>query len=187
MTFLPLPMMIKPFLDTLEDKNIAISNVVNVYFSQSELGFIEGAVKINETQSIFAKDDILILLPCCWVEESGDLNLDELTLSSHSITLAQFGHIVDNKSLYKIGAILVALIALIISELFITSSKLDDFSIKKEELFQRAKLQSTMFQNEAMLKKYAKIHTKQTHIREASSIVLSSKLKDIRKTTENDS
>ncbi len=167
----------KMIIDELEDKGIAISNVANVYFAQSEFGFIEGAIKINETQSIFIKDDILILLPCSFVEESGDLNLDEITLSNHSITLAQFGHIVDNKSLYKIGAILVALIVLIVSELFITSSKLDDFSTKKEELFEKAKLQSTMFQNKAMLKKYTKIHTKQTRIREASSIVLSSKLK----------
>jgi len=167
----------KFIIDTLEDKGIAVANVAGVYFAQSELGFIEGAVKINETQSIFLKDDILILLPCCWVEESGDLNIDEIKLSKRGINLAQFGHIVDSKSLYKIGAILVAFIVLIMSEWMITSSKVDDFSDKKETLFAKAKLQATMFQNKAMLKKYTKIHTKQVSIREITSIILSTRLR----------
>ena len=167
----------KFIIDTLEDKGIAVANVAGVYFAQSELGFIEGAVKINETQSIFLKDDILILLPCCWVEESGDLNIDEIKLSKRGINLAQFGHIVDSKSLYKIGAILVAFIVLIMSEWMITSSKVDDFSDKKETLFAKAKLQATMFQNKAMLKKYTKIHTKQVRIREITSIILSTRLR----------
>ena len=52
----------KFIIDTLEEKGISVANVASVHFAQSELGFIEGAVKINETQSIFLKDGILILL-----------------------------------------------------------------------------------------------------------------------------
>jgi len=167
----------KFIIDTLEAKGITVANVAGVYFAQSELGFIEGAVKINETQSIFLKDDILILLPCCWVEESGDLNIDEVTLSKRGINLEQFGHLVDTKSLYKIGAILVAFIILIMSEWIITSSKVDGFNDKKETLFEKAKLQATMFQNKAMLKKYTNVHSKQVSIREITSIVLSTRLK----------
>ena len=167
----------KFIIDTLEAKGISVANIAGVYFAQSELGFIEGAVKINETQSIFLKDDILILLPCCWVEESGDLNIDEVTLSKRGINLEQFGHLVDTKSLYKIGAILVAFIILIMSEWIITSSKVDGFNDKKETLFEKAKLQATMFQNKAMLKKYTNVHSKQVSIREITSIVLSTRLK----------
>ena len=167
----------KVILDTLAKKSIAVSNIDSVYFAQSELSFIEGALKVNETQSLYVKDDMLILLPCCWVEESGDLDLNELTLSKHSITLAQFGHIVDKSSLFKTAGILLAFILLVATELFITSSKVNDLVSLKEELFSKAKLQATMFQNEATLKKYERIDTKQKVLREQISAILSLRLK----------
>ncbi len=165
----------KLILDTLAQKGVSSSNVENVYFAQSELEF-EGALKVNETQSIYLKEDILILLPCCWIEESGELSLDDISHSKHSISLAQFGHIIDSKSIYKIGAILVVMMILVGVELFITNKKVNEVATLKETLFQKAKLQSTMFQNKATLKKYTKIHTKQTTIREYSSVLLSLKL-----------
>ena len=167
----------KLIIDTLKEKGIAFSDVASVYFAQSELLVMKGALKINETQSIYVRDGIVILLPCCWVEESGELNLDELSLSSHSIMLAQFGHIVDNSSLYKIGAVLVALIILILTELFITSAKVDELTNLKDELFTKSKLQSTMFQNEAALKKYEKIDKTQIKLRAYVAMVLSLRLK----------
>ncbi len=167
----------KYILDTIESKGISSSNIANVYFAQSELQFIDGAMKVNETQSIAKKDNILILLPCCWVEEKGNLNLDEVILSKHSISLAQFGHIVDSKSLYKIAAVLLALIALVNIELFITSQKINELTSLKENLFKKEKLQTTMFQNRAMLDKYNKIHTKQSQLRSVIATILSLKLK----------
>ncbi len=166
----------KAIINTLKQKGVASVNIESVYFAQSELSF-EGALKVNETQSLYFKDDMLILLPCCWVEESANLDLDNLTLSKHNITLTQFGHIVDKSSIYKAGAILLALIFLVATELFITSSKVNELESLKEELFTKAKLQATMFQNEAMLKKYEKIDSKQKKLREEVSIILSLKLK----------
>ena len=167
----------KVIIDTLKEKGIAVSNVASVYFAQSELSIIEGALRVNKTQSIYVKDEIVILLPCCWVEESGDLEIDDLILSKHSITLAQFGHIVDTSSIYKIGAILIAFIILISTELFITGTKVDELASLKEELFTKSKLQATMFQNEALLKKYVKIDKKQGNLRAYVAMVLSLKLK----------
>jgi hypothetical protein len=166
----------KVILDALEEKGVAFSNVANVFFAQSELGFIEGAIKVNETQSIYFKDDILVLLPCCWIEESGSLDLGAINPSNHSITLAQFGHIIDNKSLYKIGTILSMLIVLVLIELLITNNKINELTSLKDNLFSKAKLQSTMLQNQAALKKYNKIHTKQMQLREYFSTILSFKL-----------
>ena len=166
----------KVILDTLEEKGISASNVAKVYFAQSELGFIEGALKINETQSVFLKDSILILLPCCWIEESGELNLDDVVLSKHSISLAQFGHIIDNKSIYKIAAVLFMLIILVSVELFITHKKVDEIVALKETLFKKAKLQSTMFQNKAQLKKYKSTYTRQVALRSDFAGILSLKL-----------
>jgi len=174
----------KLIIETLAQKGIPMSNVANVYFAQSELQNISGAVKINETQSIYVKDEMVVLVPCCWIEESGDLDLSAIKLSSHKISLAQFSHIVDNKSLYKIGAVLVALILLVATEFFITRQKVQYISELKDEVFVKNNLQSTMFQNKSMLKKYKNIHTKQTKLREYSSYILALRLKENEKMTQ---
>ncbi|QOY52841.1 hypothetical protein [Candidatus Sulfurimonas baltica] len=167
----------KKILDEIAKKNIAISDVANVYFAQSELLSINGAVKINESQSIYIKDDILILVPCCWVEEKGELDLNSVDLSKHKVVLQQFGHIVDIKNFYNIGAVLVVLILIVFSELFITAQKADNILELKDELFAKNGLQPTMLQNKSMLKKYNKIHIQQTNIRKYISSFLSLKLK----------
>jgi hypothetical protein len=71
----------------------------------------------------------------------------------------------------------MAFIILIVSKWIITSSKVNDFTTKKESLFAKEKLQATMFQNKAMLKKYTKIHKKQMSVREITSVILSTRLK----------
>lgn len=166
----------KLILDAMQAKGITLSNVADVFFAQSELGFIEGALKVNETQSIYLKDEIVVLLPCCWIEESGDLDLESVTPSNHSITLAQFGHIIDSKSIYKIGAIISVLIVLVLVEFFITNKKVNELTTLKDNLFSKAKLQPTMLQNKAMLKKYKNIHEDQMKLREFTSVIFSAKL-----------
>jgi len=167
----------KIIIDTLNEKGINIANVASVHFAQSELSFIEDAFKINETQSLYIKDGIVVLLPNAWVQESAKLDLDALNLSKNTITLAQFGHIVDKSSFYKIGTVLIALIILVSTELFITSVKVNELTSLKEELFTKSKLQATMFQNEARLKRYEKIDLRQNSIRAYMTILLSLKLK----------
>lgn len=167
----------KLILETLSQKGIALSNVANVYFAQSEIKDIEGALKINEMQSIYMKDGLLILVPCCWIEEKGALDLTALKHSNHSITLAQFGHIVDNRSIFKIAAILMVLILLVSTEYFITTQKASSLTALKEELFDKYELKSTMFQNQALLKKYRGIHSTQSRVREVTSYFLALKLK----------
>ncbi len=167
----------KIIIDTLAQKNISLSNISNIYFAQSEIKEIDSALKINEMQSIYKKDDLLILVPCCWIEEKGTLDLETIEHTKHSITLAQFGHIVDNKSVYKIGAILMILILMLGVELFIASQKVSDITASKEAIFTKYKLKATMFQNKAMLKKYKSVHSSQSNLRDSISKVLSLKLK----------
>ena len=156
----------KTILDLLQSQGISSANVSSVRFAQSELCNIEGAVKINETQSIYVKDEVVTLVPCCWIEESGDLDLSNIKLSKHTIALAQFGHIVDNKSLVKIGAILSVFIVLILVELFIVKQDISKIELSSSEIFTKHKLKPTMFQNKSLLKKYTTIHKNQTKLRE---------------------
>ncbi len=167
----------KAILDLLSAQGIAASNVANVYFAQSEFQNLENAVSVNDTQSIYVKDGLVVLVPSAWIQESVDLDLSDMKFSNHNITLQQFGHIVDNSSLYKIGAILVVLIVLIASEYFITLSKAEQITEQNSELFEKYNLKSTMMQNRSMLKKYNTIHEKQTKLREYVSYMLSLRLK----------
>jgi hypothetical protein len=123
------------------------------------------------------KNDILIILPCCWIDEKEELDLSNITFSKNSINLTQYGHIIDLKSIYKISAVLIALIGLVFAEYFITANKVVEITAQKDNIFIKNGLKSTMFENRSILKKYKSIHSKQTKLREVSSIIISSRLK----------
>jgi len=165
----------KVILDLFLSQGILLANVSSIHFAQSELVQIQGALKINETQSIYFKDGVLTLVPCCWIEESGSLNLVDVKLTTHTITLQQFGHIVDNKSLINIGAILLVFIFLTWAELFIVNQDISKIENASSEIFVKHKLKPTIFQNKALLKKYKRIHTRQTKLRQDVSATLKKK------------
>ncbi len=167
----------KLILETLSQKGISPTKVNSVCFAQSELNNIDGAIKINEFQSIYIKDDIVILVPCCWIEESGTLNIANVTLSKHRIKLKQFSHIVNDKSLYMLASIFTLLILLMSVEYFITEQKLSSTLELKDELFEKNGLKSTIMQNRSMLKEYKRTHLTQMKLRELMAVVLSFKLK----------
>jgi len=162
-------------LNLLVARGISSNNIYSIHFAQSELDKIDGAMKINEKQSIYVKDSIVTLVPCCWIEEKGNLDLKNIKLSNHTINLQQFGHIVDSSSLKKIAAILVIFIVLIFSELFIVNSNVNKIQMQTQELTSKYKLKPTMFQNKAVLKKYKSIHATQTKFRQEMSKALKQK------------
>jgi hypothetical protein len=166
----------KQILETLLQKGISASNVADVYFAQSELSHIQNAIEINRSQSIYVKDEILLLVPSSWVKERGDLDLSQIKLSNHSITLQQFGHIVDTKSLYKIGAVVLLFTLLLATEYFITAYKLTQIIEQKEELFAKYSLKSTMLENKSMLKKYDSTYMKQIKLRDTIAYILALRL-----------
>jgi len=166
----------KVILEALTSQGVSTTSIVKVYFAQSELGDISQSKTISPDESLYLKDGLLTMVPSAWTDSSEALDLKDIKLSKHSITLQQFGHIVDNKSLYKIAAIMLVISLLILSEYVITSKKVADISKAKEELFAKHKLKSTMFQNEAMFKKYNFIHKKQMNLRQVTAVVLGLRL-----------
>lgn len=173
----------KKIFDLLKKLGISYSDVASLHFAQSEFESMEVAYEINASESMYLKDSLLVLAPSSWLKETLPLDVKALTLSKHRVKLQQFGHIVDNSSLYKIGAILVVLALILMVELFVANSKISDVQVAKDELFSKYKLQATMFQNSASMKKYTKIHTRQTKLREYISYFLSMKLKPTQKLT----
>jgi len=166
----------KRILDTLTQKGIITSNIANVYFAQSEFEHRDEAIEINDVESMYFKDEILILMPSAFVTHSKPLDMQEISHSQHTIALAQFGHIVDNKSLIKIAAVFVALIVILATEWFVISQKIAAVEELKEALFAKEGAKSTMFENNAILKKQKEIYEKQTKLRESIAVMLASKL-----------
>jgi len=166
----------KLILDTLTQKGITAANIADVYFAQSEFAEFQGALKANETQSMYLKDEILILVPSAFVDASKMLDTDAIVLSKNTISLAQFGHIVDAKSLYKIAAVFGVLLLLLGVEWFVTAQKINEIEALKSALFEQEGAKSTMFENNAILKKHKAIYEKQTKIRECIALVLEVKL-----------
>ena len=173
----------KKIFDLLKKLEINYSDVDSLYFAQSEFETLESALEINASESIYLKDSLVVLAPTAWLSETIPLDVKDINLSKHKIKLQQFGHIVDNSSLYKIGAILVVLALILMVEIFVAKSKLDAIEDAKGKLFSKYKLQSTMFQNNASMKKYTKIHLTQTKLREYISYFLSMRLKAKKKIT----
>ena len=156
----------KKILEVCASKGIASSQIEGVYFAQSELAHVTNMQQINETQSIYVKDDIVLLVPCMWLEESTMLDVSGINLSKHTIKLKQFGHIVDDKSFNTLVVIFSVLILLLGVEYFITQQKLQATLELRDEVFEKNGLKSTMMQNRSMLKSYTSLHEKQTKIRE---------------------
>jgi len=171
----------KKILALLNAKGINTVDISSIYFAQNEFSSLEGALKINATQSMYLKDEVLVLAPSSWISESRELDLSSVALSKRTIKLQQFGHIVDNKSLYRVGAILVTLAIILMVEIFVASSKKDAIVELQDEVFSKYKLQSTMFQNRSTKSKYKNIHKTQTKLRQYISYFLTMKLKKMQK------
>jgi len=173
----------KKILKLLHDKGINSADIKSLHFAQSEFSDLDTPLEINETQSLYLKDELLVVMPSSWLKETKDMDLNDVILSKHKIKLQQYGHIVKNSSLYKIAIILSALILIVFVEGFITSQKSDSIDEAKNELFSKYKLKPTMFQNKSMLKKYKNIYTKQSKLREYMSYFLSMRLPKTQKIT----
>jgi len=136
----------KKILDTLNKQNIPMSSVATIRFAQSELSYLPTAVKVNGNESIYVKDEIVVLVPNMWGGDN-ELDLNQVTLSKHTIVLQQFSHIVDTKKLYKIFAVLSIFIVLTFIELYITHQKTNDIIEQKNNLYTKHSLKPTMLQN----------------------------------------
>ncbi|MDF1878178.1 hypothetical protein JHD46_00840 [Sulfurimonas sp. SAG-AH-194-C20] len=173
----------KKILDLISQRGISSSEIGSIRFAQSEFNSLEHGVSINDKECIYLQDGLLVLAPLSWVHESKDIDLSELELSKYTIKLQQFGHIVDNKSLYKVGGVLVAFVVILLVEIFITSTKIGSIEEKREALFTKYKLQATMIQNRSTYAKYSKIYKTQTKLREAIAVFLTLPLKATQKIT----
>jgi len=167
----------KKILDTLHSKGIPSAKINAVYFAQSELMNLDEPKKISEEEIILVQDDIVILLPSQFVQDAQRLDVSDVKVSKNAIHLKQFGHIVNEKSLYTIAAIFLVFIVLVGSEYFITLHKAQKLQTQRERIFSLYDLKSTMFQNKSLLRSYEGEYKTQSKLRESMAKILSLSLK----------
>ena len=171
----------KYILDVLAQKGIPASKINGVYFAQNEFLHLEEAKKIDESDVILVKDDIVILLPANFSAAKNMLDISDIKLSKHRITLKQFGHILNEKSLYTIVALFVVLLLLVATEYIITLNKIDKLQTQRDNIFSKYALKPTMMQNRSLLKGYEASYKRQMHLRKVMALVLGMHLKPTHK------
>ena len=167
----------KYILDLLAQKGVPASKINGVYFAQNEFLHLEEAKKIDESEVILVKDDIVILLPAKFTAAQNMLDVTEIKLSKHRITLKQFGHILNEKSLYTIVALFVVLLLLVATEYIITLNKIDKLQTQRDNIFHKYELKPTMMQNRSLLKGYEESYKRQMQLRKVLGVVLGMHLK----------
>jgi len=173
----------KKILSLLQDKGVSAADLASVHFAQSEFENLEDVYEVNEQESLYVKDGVVLLLPSSWVKEQKPLDVQSVKLSKHTIRLQQFSHLVDKSTLYKIAAVLMLFVLLLVGEIFITSSKVAAINEAKDALFAKYKLQPTMFQNRSIESKYSTIYKVQKRLRERVADFLKLKLAASQKIT----
>ena len=171
----------KYILDLLAQKGIPSSKINGVYFAQNELLHLQEAKKIDENEVILVKDDIVILLPLQFSPTENILDISDLKLSKNRITLKQFGHILNEKSLYAIVVLFVVLLLLVTTEYIITLNKIDKIQTQRDNIFSKYALKPTMMQNRSLLKGYEESYKRQMKLRNVLAVVLDMHLKSTHK------
>ena len=166
----------KKILELLQNKGIEIHKVAGFYFAQGELCHDQQPLQVNDTQVLTRKDSIVILTPLSWHKEVEALSLHNHTPHSKPITMQQYGHIIDTKSLFIVMGLLVVFIGVLGAEIWVTNAKVSKLEDAKSQLFHRYNLKATTMQNKAILSKYTAIHTKQLTLREILASLLKLRL-----------
>jgi hypothetical protein len=153
-------------LSLLVEKGIALHQVRSISFAQSSLESLQEPLAINDKSVITKKDGVVILLPRVWFDDVKEINDSVLNSSKYTIRLEQFSHIVDKTTLYKIGALLLLFIFVLLGEYFYYYQNYKRVEREKEAIFQSYKLKPTLMQNRAILESYKKRNLKEQKLRQ---------------------
>lgn len=166
----------KEILDALAERGLKSSQIGKIFLAQSEFEFSENALLTSQNSALAIDNGIVVEVPSILVPEAQELDLKVHKVSKHTIELVRYAHIVDTKSIYKMAAIIAVLVLLVGVEYGMVSSKISMFESQQEDVFTKYKLPSTMFENEALLKKLEKRFSRQKKLRHAMYKVYSMSL-----------
>lgn len=163
-------------LALLEEKKIPLSHVGGIYFAQNELqGYLP--LRIDENTVLVEEEDVVVCIPGELAAE--DVEYKEITThkpTSKPVVLEHYSHIIDSKTLMKIGGLVAAFCVVVFAEYFVVRYKINQLEDAREEIVSRYHLFATMMQNRSVLQKYERRFTKQSKLREYLAKFLQLKL-----------
>jgi len=167
----------KKILELLAQKGISANSIVGISFAQTAFDALDEAVRINDREVLTKKDGIVVVLPSAWFDTALPLEKIVLKPSDPIVKLEQFSHIIDKKTLYKIGLLLFIFVSVLMVEYFYYSKNLNMLVEEKAKIFQNTKLKPTLMQNRAILSHYQSAILRQEKLREYMGYLLKAKLK----------
>jgi hypothetical protein len=165
-------------LSFLEGIGIAQAHIGAIYFAQTEFALMDEPLLISPKSAMYVDNGIVVQIPAVLAQEaqSIDAHLGGLALSSHTIAIQKFTHIVSPKQLNMILAILVLILVLVGVENTIYRSMASDLQTQESAVFETYDLPSTMVQNRTIFKRLEALKEEQIGLREAIDGVLKTPL-----------
>jgi len=159
-------------LELLKRYGIEPSRIASIHFAQTFFDGLQGSFSCNDDEVLSVVDGVVILTPKKWAKDVKPLDLTHLQVPKEHITLKQFGHIVDNKTLYRIGSVVLLFMLILVVQLVSLDHKVQEWESKNDGVFSKYKLEPTMMQNRAILAQYKKRYKEQIALREAIAQLL---------------
>jgi len=167
----------KAILKLLESKGIRLSNVSGISFAQHSFADEQKPIQINKDEVIVSKDGIVVVLPSEWFKEKKVLEESKLYPSKQTIHLEKFSHIIDRKTLYTVGMLVLLFMSVLLGEYIYYSLELEKIRQQKEKVFTGSNLKPTLMQNRAILQKYQKLIKRQEKLRTVLAMILQANFK----------
>jgi len=168
-------------INKLEQLNIDIKKVDNLYFAQNEFkNFAQekSAIKCEDNFYIY-QNDILVKLPLniSAMMSSNDINLQNIELSKHKFSINRSSKYIDNKSAYILSIIFILFSVGIFFKTYTTNNIIKQYDIKKENLKTKYHLMSSTIQTKSVLKEYEKVIQKNNNTRQTLQYAINFKQK----------
>ena len=164
----------------LDSLKINDSLIHSIYFAQSELDFVDSAIKIDEENALVKHDNILITMPLSLTNETKDIN-EAFKLNKRSpqaVNINRYSNLpISEKSINIIAVTLIAFIGLFLTEFMINKNSLKELYTQSAKIAQTYRLPTTSFELNSMKKGLKKIVSNQEKLRSKTEFILNAPLK----------
>ncbi len=157
-------------LKNLQELGIDIADIEEIRFAQTELGFIESCIEIDERSALANINGIIVQLPRKCAEPSSNIYdlLSSIELSKYKVKLS-VEDMIDIKSFIPYAAVFVLLAGAFLTEYVAYKKAIKEMEAKKEKILTRYKLPRTSIQLRSIKSSLINTYNTQKKIRDVVS------------------
>ena len=152
------------------------SNIAHIYFAQSECVEITKPIKVSETMALISQDGIVSMVPIVYTPHTTTIEsyLNHHTFSKEHVNINFFQNsFLEERYVYRLMAIFVAVIALYLANYLIVHKALKKEQLKAYALKQRYQLPTTSFELKGLKSSLEGRQKRQIKLRETIKSLLS--------------